>query len=169
MDVAVLIYGILERSNREYNNINTMLNQSKTTFLLVMKVGEKNILGLNIEEWEFKNNYEDIYFLLHCLYNAKTELYDRTLTDIRSRYDPTEAFIDGWNRSRSNWYSKKLYDKCVKCIELKTRGHFVHRHWKECVWKYEGLSAQGWINLYQQLIKENKYDSWIMEYIETGE
>ena len=59
---------------------------------------------LNIEEWNFKNDYEDIYFLLHCLYNAKTELYDRTLTDMRSRYDPTEAFIDnginGWNRRR---------------------------------------------------------------------
>lgn len=26
---------------------------------------------LNIEEWNFKNDYEDIYFLLHCLYNAK--------------------------------------------------------------------------------------------------
>ena len=97
---------------------------------------------LNIEEWNFKNDYEDIYFLLHCLYNAKTELYDRTLTDMRSRYDPTEAFIDnginGWNR-----------------------------HWKECVWRYKGLSAQEWINLYQQLIKENKYDSWILEYIEA--
>lgn len=85
---------------------------------------------------------------------------------MRSRYDPTEAFIEGWNRSRSNWYSKKLYDKCVKCIELKTRGHFIHRHWKEYVWKYKGFSAQEWINLYQQLIKENKYDSWILEYVE---
>ena len=103
----------------------------------------KIYFDLNIEEWEFKNDYEDIYFLLHCLYNAKTELYDRTLTDIRSRYDPTEAFIDGrnngWNRRRSNWYSKKLYGKCVKCIELKTRDHFIHRHWKECVWKYKGF------------------------------
>ena len=35
-----------------------------------------------------------------------------------------EAFIDGWNKSRSNWYSKKLYDKCVKCIELKKRKSF---------------------------------------------
>lgn len=41
VDVAVLIYGTLERSNREYNNINTTLKQSKTTFLVVMKVGEK--------------------------------------------------------------------------------------------------------------------------------
>lgn len=123
---------------------------------------------LNIGEWEFENDYEDIYFLIHCLYNAKTELYDRTLTDMRSRYDPTEAFIDGWNRSKSNWYSKKLYDKCVKCIELKTKSRFIHRYWKECVWRFQSLSAQGWIDLYQQLIKENKYDSWILEYIEIG-
>ena len=73
-----------------------------------MKVGEKNILGLNIEEWEFKNNYEDIYFLLHCLYNAKTELYDRTLTDMRSRYDPTEAFIVSWNTNSIYFYSSHL-------------------------------------------------------------
>ena len=124
---------------------------------------------LNIGEWEFENDYEDIYFLFHVLYNAKTELYDRTLTDMRSRYDPTEAFIDGWNKDLSNWYSKKLYDKCVKCIEFKTKGQFNHRWWRECV-KYKYLySAQGWIDLYQQLIKENKYDSWILEYIEIGE
>lgn len=125
---------------------------------------------LNIGELEFKNNYEDIYFLIHCLYNAKTELYDRTLTYKRSRYDPTEAFIDDidGSRSKSNWYSKRLYDKCVKCIEFKIKSHFSYKHWKECVWRYQSLSAQEWINLYQQLVKENKYDSWIMEYIENG-
>ena len=26
---------------------------------------------------------DDIYFKMHCLYNAETELYDRLLTDIR--------------------------------------------------------------------------------------
>ena len=118
---------------------------------------------------KLKSDYEDIYFLLHVLYNAKTELYDRTLTDRRSRYDPTEAFIESWNKDSSNWYSKKLYDKCVKCIEFKTKSRFIHRYWKECVWKFQSLSAQEWINLYQQLIKENKYDSWILEYIEIGE
>ena len=76
---------------------------------------------LNIGEWEFENNYEDIYFLLHCLYNAKTELYDRTLTDMRSRYDPTEAFIDGWNKDSSNWYSKKLYDNVLNALSLKQK------------------------------------------------
>lgn len=57
----------------------------------------------------------------------------------------------------------------MKCIELKTKSRFIHRYWKECVWKFQSLSAQEWINLYQQLIKENKYDSWIMKYIEIGE
>ena len=131
----------------------------------------KIFFDLNIGAWEIEDDYEDIYFLLHCLYNAKTELYDRVLTDKRSKYDSTEAFIDidGWSRNKSNWYSKKLYDKCVKCIEFKTKGQFSHKYWKECVWRYQNLSAQGWINLYQQLVKENKYDSWIMEYIEIGE
>lgn len=121
--------------------------------------------------WDLENgvkklnsDYEDIYFLLHVLYNAKTELYDRTLTDMRSRYDPTEAFIDGWNRSRSNWYSKKLYDKCVKCIEFKTKGQFNYRWWRECVKYKDWYSAQDWIDLYNQLFKDNRYDSWIIEY-----
>ena len=46
---------------------------------------------LNIEEWEFENNYEDIYFLLHCLYNAKTELRSeerRVGKECRSRWSP---------------------------------------------------------------------------------
>ena len=68
----------------------------------------KIFFDLNIGAWEIENDYEDFYFLLHVLYNAKTELYDRTLTDKRSRYDPTEAFIDGWNKSRSNWYSNYM-------------------------------------------------------------
>lgn len=48
---------------------------------------------------KLNSDYEDIYFLLHVLYNAKTELYDRTLTDMRSRYDPTEAFINAYNKN----------------------------------------------------------------------
>ena len=56
-----------------------------------------------------------------------------------------------------------------KNVSIKTKSRFIHRYWKECVWKFQSLSAQEWINLYQQLIKENKYDSWIMKYIEIGE
>ena len=36
---------------------------------------------------------EDIYFKMHCLYNAETELYDRSLTDMRDKYDPTSAYV----------------------------------------------------------------------------
>ena len=82
---------------------------------------------LNVGEWEFENNYEDIYFLLHCLYNAKTELYDRTLTDMRSRYDPTEAFINAYNKKWSDWYAINLYKKCYKCIELATLKPFNNK------------------------------------------
>ena len=32
-------------------------------------------------------------YRLACLYMGMTEEYDRSLTDIRSRYDPTEAFL----------------------------------------------------------------------------
>ena len=47
--------------------------------------------------------FNDIYFKMHCLYNAKTEAYDRTLTDMRSRYDPTEVYITEKVRSSSNF------------------------------------------------------------------
>ena len=51
------------------------------------------------------------------LYNASTELYDRTLTDMRSPYDPTEAFIYGRYKSLSNANAKRTYDKCINGIE----------------------------------------------------
>ncbi len=28
------------------------------------------------------NDNDDIYFKMHCLYNAKTEIYDKSLTDM---------------------------------------------------------------------------------------
>lgn len=33
---------------------------------------------------EFESIFDNIYFLVHCIYNAKTELYDRRLIDMRS-------------------------------------------------------------------------------------
>lgn len=48
---------------------------------------ERRVEELNLER-------DNIYFKMHCLYNAKTELFDRSLTDMRSKHDPTEAFID---------------------------------------------------------------------------
>lgn len=45
----------------------------------------------------WKNYYQqepiepDIYLKFVCFYQAVTELYDRTLTDMRSPYDKTES------------------------------------------------------------------------------
>jgi len=95
----------------------------------------------------------NIYFKMHCLYNAKTELYDRTLTDMRSRHDPTEAFIDvsGRVRSASNQYAKSLYENCKRIIEAETGKPFSRDLWMKSVSSYH-LSAQGWIDLYESLI-----------------
>lgn len=111
---------------------------------------------------KLNSDYEDIYFLLHVLYNAKTELYDRTLTDMRSRYDPTEAFISVHNKKWSDWYAINLYKKCRKCIELATLKPFNNEKWINYKWRYK-FSAQGWINLYQQLLQDNRYEDWIMK------
>ena len=53
VDVVILIYGALERSNREYNNVNTMLKiEVKPRLLLVMKVGEEYVY---ISRFRYKN------------------------------------------------------------------------------------------------------------------
>lgn len=98
---------------------------------------------------------EDIYFQMHCLYNAKTELYDRSLTDMRDRYDPTSAYLGDSDivRHRSNLYALNLYQLCRKQIEYKTGKPFDPAKWKESVRRYENMSAQGWIDLYTFLLR----------------
>lgn len=116
------------------------------------------------------SSYEKyIYFLVRCLYNAKTELYDRTLTDIRSKYDLTEAFIENnsYIRSMSNCYSKNLYEKCRTYIEIKTYpSTFDYEYWKNCIGYYHNLSAQGWIDLYERLVKEEYISEEMLEFCE---
>ena len=49
---------------------------------------------------------------IYIYYMAKTELYDRTLTIMRSPYDSTEAFItDKFSRRLSNKYAITLSQK----------------------------------------------------------
>lgn len=113
---------------------------------------------------------DEIYFLIHCLYNAKTELYDRTLTNMRSKYDLTEAFIgnNSYIRSMSNCYSKKLYEKCRKYIEIKIYPLlFDYEYWKRCIKYYNNLSAQGWIDLYERLIKEGHISEEMLGFCES--
>lgn len=94
--------------------------------------------------------FNNIYFKMHCLYNAKTEMYDRTLTDMRSRYELTEAYITG---SLSNLNAMRVYQFCVYEIERATKKPFDSKLWRDSVREYNRLSAQGWIDLYKYLVK----------------
>ena len=106
------------------------------------------------------NRNDNIYFKMHCLYNAKTELYDRSLTDMRDKYDPTSAYIGySWEvRNASNYYAYSLYLWCKKVIVQKTKRPFNIHTWRESIKKYWNLSAQGWINLYEYLVENGEFD-----------
>lgn len=102
--------------------------------------------------------FNDIYFKIHCLYNAKTEIYDRTLTDRRDRFDPTSAFVDCSYevRSASRSYAISLYQWCKKKIVQETGRPFDIHKWKDSIRGYWNLSAQGWINLYEYLVENGE-------------
>ena len=97
--------------------------------------------------------FNDIYFKMHCLYNAKTEAYDRTLTDMRSRYDPTEAYITENVRHLSNSNAMRVYQFCVCEIERATKKSFDSKLWRDSIRGYQRLSAQGWIDLCKYVVK----------------
>ena len=105
----------------------------------------------------FGNN---IYFKMHCLYNAKTEIYDRILTDMRDRCDPTSAYINCSYevRSSSNQYAYSLYLWCRKKIIQETGQLFDAHRWKESIKGYLNLSAQGWIDLYEYLVENGEME-----------
>lgn len=111
--------------------------------------------------FEIQTKQDDIYFKMHCLYNAKTEMYDRTLTDRRrDRYDPTSADIDCSHEVRraSNQYAYGLYLWCKRNIEYETGQPFDAYLWKDCVRGYHHLSAQGWIDLYEYLVENGEFE-----------
>lgn len=108
-----------------------------------------------VEPWE-ANEIQKTVFKLCCYYHAKTELYDRTLTDKRSRYDTTEAYLDnGSTRSLSNKYAHELrgqiYDFAKK--ELNIRPDIFEKMFKKQSHRCH-YSAQGWIDMYNHL-REN--------------
>ncbi len=92
-----------------------------------------------------------------------TELYDRELTDERSPYDKTEAFISENIRGICEAYSQNLYDCIREYIWRKTKVPFDIERWrKETRQRY---SAQGWIDLFEHFRKEK--DEIILDMIEN--
>ena len=104
--------------------------------------------------FEQMNDAIYLWYKLCCYYHAKTELYDRMLTDLRSPYDPTEAYVQGIERSFSNAYARKIrrfigevaigISENIKSIGLNCG-------------KYR-YSAQDWIDEYNRLEANGEMD-----------
>ena len=90
----------------------------------------------------------NLSYMLACLYMGATEEYDRSLTDERSRYDPTEAFSTYYNdmKSYSNGYAIRLR-------------HKIMEEYGACIWKdirseiqnHSNYSAQNWVDEYRRM------------------
>lgn len=85
-------------------------------------------------------------YRLACLYMGMTEEHDRSLTDMRSRYDPTEAFLY-YNdmHSESNMYAIAVKNKIMKeyCVPWEEIHNEIYRH--------NNYSAQHWVDEYRRI------------------
>lgn len=98
----------------------------------------------------------DIYMKAICFYYAKTEMYDRCITDKRSLNDFTEAYIDNqYKRSISNSYALKLYSNIKQYLVCKCFTAFDRELWNSIKQKYYNISAQSWIDMYYYYIEYN--------------
>lgn len=88
----------------------------------------------------------DEYYFYACEYMAKTELYDRTLTDERGPFDSTSAFLSTGRLRRIS------YEYCLKLRKYLTEicgGTF--RFIQEEINKHDYYTAQMWIDEYYRL------------------
>lgn len=111
-------------------------------------------------EFPIYNGLERTVFKLCCYYHAKTELYDRTLTDKRSRHDPTEAYLNNSSKiSLSNKYAFELRERIIDFAEkkLNIRRDVFRKMFQEQS-NHNHYSAQGWIDLYNCLIKNGEME-----------
>lgn len=91
---------------------------------------------------------DNLPYSLACLYIGMTEKYDRSLTDMRDRYDQTKAFLYcNEMRSESNRYAafvrnKIMKDYCILWEEIQS---------EICI--HNNYSAQHWIDEYERIWK----------------
>lgn len=102
---------------------------------------------------------EDRWFHLLCYYHCQTEMYDRSITDLRSPRDNSEAyFTDPTTKGMSAIYAgktRRFIDRIAKTEGITPGKTFYH------------FSAQGWIDQYLALKKCGKID-WLDKYLSTG-
>ena len=97
---------------------------------------------------------DNLWYKLCVYYHAKTELFDRELTDLRSPYDPTEAYIDDIARKQSNRYALKIRN-LVQEIGRFYLGY--HNRTLNDFNRYN-FSAQKWIDEYNRLVNSGEMD-----------
>jgi len=102
---------------------------------------------------------KDKWFELLCYYNYQTEMYDRALTNLRSPYDETEAYIVEPEVRESSTINAINARKFVLQI-AKQEGMGSYNSDNN---KYH-FSAQGWIDEYLALKKCGKLD-WLEKYM----
>lgn len=86
------------------------------------------------------------YYFYACEYKAKTELYDRSLTNCRSSWDNTEAFLDCPRLKKiSNEYAAQLRKYYSEICGGTWR--FIHNE----IHKHNTYTAQMWIDEYHRL------------------
>lgn len=93
----------------------------------------------------FKDGSEEQTYKFACLYIGKTELYDRSLTDLRNPNDPTETYIPNELASESNRYMLQVHREIIGEYGIK---------WKdiqEQIHKHINYSAQMWVDEYKRL------------------
>ena len=85
-------------------------------------------------------------YALACLYMGMTEEYDRSLTDMRDRYDQTKAFLYCNDiRSESDRYAKAVINK------IKKDCHILWKEIQDEIHRHIIFSAQHWVYEYKRI------------------
>lgn len=102
-------------------------------------------------KWIGISEADYLWYKLCVYYHAQTELYDRTLTDLRSPHDPTEAYLQGREQGLS-WFNARKIRKFVyeAAIKLNIPEHITSIGLNAN--KYH-CSAQDWIDVYNRLVE----------------
>ena len=99
----------------------------------------------------------DKWFQLLCYYHYQTEMYDRALTDLRSPYDVTEAYmVDPYLRNLSYANARKTRKTINSIAQIE--------HIQKNENKHNEFSAQGWSDQYLILYSNRQLD-WFKDYI----
>ena len=107
------------------------------------------------------NDKSYLWYKLCVYYHAKTELYDRTLTDLRSPHDPTEAYVNqGKERSLSCANARKI-KRFINEMAISIPDHIKLMGLNAGKYRY---SAQDWIDEYNRLVADGEMDFIEMEY-----